>query len=67
MAYSDCTLKWVKTELNLQWIKTESLFAGIKVVKISYYLKNIDADVCHITQVGKIIGILAAILRPDCS
>ncbi len=40
MAYSDFTLKRVKAELDLQWIETESLFADIKVVKISYYLRK---------------------------
>ena len=38
-----------------------------KFLKLDNDAAYIDADVYHISQVGKIIGILVAMLRPDCS
>ncbi len=40
MAYSDFTLKRVKSELNLKIVENESLFSDIEPVEISDYLKE---------------------------
>ena len=40
MAYSDFTLKKIKSELNIKIIEKNSVFSHIKSVEISGYLKN---------------------------
>ena len=40
MAYSDFTLKKIKTELNIKIVEKNSVFSHIKSVEISSYLKN---------------------------
>ena len=40
MAYSDFTLKKIKSELNIKIVEKNSVFSHIKSVEISSYLKN---------------------------
>ncbi len=40
MAYSDFTLKKVKTDLNIKLVEKNSVFSHIKAVEISSYLKD---------------------------